>query len=253
MNSRTEKRTVDGCLRLDITIFMKKGVLQSTPGTGGVLYLPQRANNTLSLVPYELVELSPGRLGLRVDYLHFSGSGGPTLVDYVIELEATPCHFGGSRWWFRCPGGAPRSECRARRQTLYRPQEEPMLACRSCHGLTYRSQTRRDKVYLDYVQLRNKLKRILDRIDHTRKGEKRKRLQAQAEVLRQRLEQFVEWAQELRQRIAFGHPVCAWQRRTVDRAYDVFQSIRKGSEELESLRYEVGSVLSPERNLADRA
>ncbi len=128
-----------------------------------------------------------------------------------------------------------------------------MFACRNCHGLTYRSQARRDKVYLDYVRPRNKLKRILDRIDHTKDGEKRKQLQAQAEVLRQRHDQFVKWAQELRQRIASGHPVCAWQRRTVDRAYEVFRSIWKKPEELGSLKYEVGSVLPPERNLADRA
>ena len=85
MNSKTGKRTVEDCLKLDISVFAKKGVLESTPGTGGVLYLPHRANNVLSVVPYELVQPSPGRLGLRVDYLHISGSGS-TLVDYVIEL-----------------------------------------------------------------------------------------------------------------------------------------------------------------------
>ena len=253
MNSRIKKRSVEGCLRLDITIFTKSGVLERTPGTCGVLYLPQRENNALSLVSYELVQLSPGRLGLRVEYLHVSGSGKSALVDYVIELEATPCRFGGSRWWFLCPGGARQSECGVRCRTLYRPQEEPMLACRGCHGLSYRSQTRRDKVYLDYVRLRKKLERILDKIDHTRNGEKRKQLQAQAEVIEQRLDEFVKWAQELRQQIAFGHPVCAWQRRAVDRAYDVFWIIRKGSDETESLRYEVGSVLPPDRRLADRA
>ena len=65
-----------------------------------------------------------------------------------------------------------------------------MFACRGCHGLSYRSQTRRDKVYLDFVRPQNQLKRIREGINHTRNDEDRKQLEAQAEVLEQRLDEF---------------------------------------------------------------
>jgi hypothetical protein len=48
-----------------------------------------------------------------------------------IAMEATRPHYGGQRWWFRCP------ECRERRTTLY--VRRGYWSCRVCHGLTYRS------------------------------------------------------------------------------------------------------------------
>lgn len=53
---------------------------------------------------------------------------------YVVGLDNTPCHYGGKRWWFRCP------ECGRRCRVLYIPPNEGVFSCRKCHNLTYESQ-----------------------------------------------------------------------------------------------------------------
>jgi len=51
----------------------------------------------------------------------------------TIGLERTPCHFGGSRVWFKCPS------CDKRALVLY-AGSSGHFACRTCHNLTYNSQ-----------------------------------------------------------------------------------------------------------------
>ncbi len=49
-----------------------------------------------------------------------------------IVLTRTPCHYGGTRPWFCCPG------CHQRCAKLY--MYRGRFLCRPCHGLGYRSQ-----------------------------------------------------------------------------------------------------------------
>ena len=53
-----------------------------------------------------------------------------------IAIERTPCHYGGSRPWFKC------TRCGGRAQDLYLAHGR--FACRACHGLRYRSQSEDD-------------------------------------------------------------------------------------------------------------
>lgn len=59
-------------------------------------------------------------------------------VDLVSRLNLSwmPCHYGGSRPWFVCPG----ERCGRRAAILYGPTN-PLL-CRLCRGLAYASQLR---------------------------------------------------------------------------------------------------------------
>jgi hypothetical protein len=52
-----------------------------------------------------------------------------TIDHQVIDLDKTPCPFGGQRWWFRC--GCGRTVMK-----LYSPNNNPW-ACRHCYELTY--------------------------------------------------------------------------------------------------------------------
>jgi hypothetical protein len=52
----------------------------------------------------------------------------------IVQIEWTPCHFGGSRVWWRCP----MADCRRRVAVLY--SGRGLYACRYCLGLVYRSQ-----------------------------------------------------------------------------------------------------------------
>ncbi len=57
-------------------------------------------------------------------------------MSQTIGLTSTPCHFGGRRPWFRCPG------CQRRVALLYAGLR---FACRHCHGLYYECQRTRGR------------------------------------------------------------------------------------------------------------
>ncbi|WP_415887691.1 hypothetical protein ACMXYO_06350 [Neptuniibacter sp. QD37_6] len=48
-----------------------------------------------------------------------------------LSFDHTPCHYGGYRKWFLCPG------CHSRSLVMY--LKDGCFACRSCHHLSYRS------------------------------------------------------------------------------------------------------------------
>lgn len=50
--------------------------------------------------------------------------------DYTVRLETTRPHYGGLRWWFRCPV----LRCGRRVAILYGGK---IFACRKCHNLAY--------------------------------------------------------------------------------------------------------------------
>ena len=67
-------------------------------------------------------------------------SGERKIFDYAVTLTATPCHFGGKRWWFLCPSLA----CNWRALKLYLIDGEG-FGCRHCYRLTYASAQEHDK------------------------------------------------------------------------------------------------------------
>jgi hypothetical protein len=56
---------------------------------------------------------------------------GGELREQNIGVTCTPCHFGGRRVWFVCPG------CQRRCAILFAGY---MFACKGCHRLKYESQ-----------------------------------------------------------------------------------------------------------------
>ena len=84
-------------------------------------------------VEYDLVPASHGPvLRLRYALSPTDGSRRPVTVD--VPLERTACHFGGVRWWFRCPG------CGRRSAKLHLPPGASRFACRPCQGLYHQVQ-----------------------------------------------------------------------------------------------------------------
>lgn len=72
-------------------------------------------------------------------------TGEKDSLDYQVEVVATPCNFGGERYWFMCPlvkGGRP---CGRRVTKLYLPSGGRYFGCRQCYDLTYRSVQEHDK------------------------------------------------------------------------------------------------------------
>lgn len=58
-------------------------------------------------------------------------------MDYMVFLDATPCHFGGKRDWFTCPIIKDGKYCERRVGILY--LADGFFACRHCLNLTYDS------------------------------------------------------------------------------------------------------------------
>lgn len=88
----------------------------------------QRSNETGSV----LVGVERNRLVLIYRY---GRSGGEWQdVRQSVTLTTTLCHYGGQRYWFRCPANG----CGRRVLKLY--GAGPHFACRKCYDLRYQSQ-----------------------------------------------------------------------------------------------------------------
>lgn len=57
--------------------------------------------------------------------------------NYRVQLIETPCHFGGTRFWFECPLGKGGKVCGRRVGVLYKDGD--YFGCRHCYNLTYSS------------------------------------------------------------------------------------------------------------------
>jgi len=67
-------------------------------------------------------------------------SGRKSDLNYVVQLEAIPCNYGGVRYWFRCPIVRNGSSCNSRVGVLYISGK--YFGCRKCHRLLYKCQTK---------------------------------------------------------------------------------------------------------------
>ena len=56
------------------------------------------------------------------------------MISYRIDLERTPCRFGGWRWWWRCPSTGRRAH------KLFLPRGGWRFLSRPAYGLAYTSQ-----------------------------------------------------------------------------------------------------------------
>ncbi len=136
MGRTTHRLTCEDLHRLDINEFRRDGLLE---GSGTVTW--SRGNRVTGSVFVQ----GHGH-GVRLSYT--SGDGA---IDETVRLTRTPCHFGGVRIWFSCPG------CGRRVAILYGGRH---FRCRKCHDLRYESQrsNRMFKVISKLQKIRRKLR-----------------------------------------------------------------------------------------------
>ena len=118
------RSTIEEYRRLDVRAMGRAGVL--TAGYAGSWQWSQGGKKIASI---RIVVTSAS---LIVAYRHRSGNGGWVEENYPIHLTRTPCNFGGSRPWFRCPAQG----CGRRVAILY---GGGVFACCRCYGLAYTS------------------------------------------------------------------------------------------------------------------
>lgn len=122
---RAEKylQTTDDLRALDVRWLQRNGFLKS-PGKKTVgWYVNGRQEGRVGLVV--------STRHVRLSYRYCRSGEAWRSVEYPVALEWLPCHYGGSRAWFRCPA------CNRRVALLYVAE---LFACRHCHKLAYTSQ-----------------------------------------------------------------------------------------------------------------
>lgn len=125
------------------------GFRERRPWAGEITWTKVRTGEETATIGYVFRPLGngeqwDGRLQLRYTITRPPGSDrdeDKTKVRQWIDLETTPCNFGGERWWFRCPlrNGPDGSRCGRRCFKLHEPPGANLFGCRECYDLTYES------------------------------------------------------------------------------------------------------------------
>lgn len=118
------KTTTDSQHSVDIRWLRRQGYLR--PGVTGSLTWSRCGEKTGS-IRYSIEQGS-----ITLYYNHRENGGEWQPIQEQILLDATPCHYGGSRQWFLCP------HCSRRVAVIYGAGKR--FLCRHCYGLAYTSQ-----------------------------------------------------------------------------------------------------------------
>jgi hypothetical protein len=135
--------TVESCLRLDVRRLQRQGLLQA-----GVIGTSSwtRSGRPSGSIEHVAVGDKEGRASALL--LQYTAAGEP--VEQVVELDWTPCNYGGERPWMLCP------LCGRRVAILYAGAR---FYCRHCHRLAY-SSTREDPSDRGITKAQNIRKRL---------------------------------------------------------------------------------------------
>jgi hypothetical protein len=122
--------TVEDCLSLDVNRLTRDGCL--SPGCRGSSHWTRNGEKLASITRRA-----------EVDRLHLSyqvriNSGEWEEVEETIRVVRVPCHLGGTRPYFICPGVVNGITCGRRVAKLY--YRRRYFLCRHCYGLAYASQ-----------------------------------------------------------------------------------------------------------------
>ena len=96
-----KKHTVEDCKSISISSLRKNGYFASS-WPQEIVWTNRLGEETASMTI--MVHTSRDENYIRLIYtMTDRNTGKETRLDYRVQLEATPCHFGGVRWWFICP------------------------------------------------------------------------------------------------------------------------------------------------------
>lgn len=142
-----KKTTVEQCLTLSMDVVGEfEGLQEREPWRGTITWTKVRTGEETANIRYRFwpqggASRWDGKLVLKykITRSQYGGEDELTEVDYGIDLETTPCNFGGERWWFRCPLVKNGTPCERRCFKLYCPPGGDYFGCRECYDLTYQS------------------------------------------------------------------------------------------------------------------
>jgi len=128
-----KKDTVEEAIRLSIFKLKKFGLLCGYAAT--TLTWTHRLSGHKSSIG---ILVDTENLYAKVNYtITDRNTDEKTDYDYKISLTATPCNFGGVRYWFICPLSVNGVYCGRRTGTLYLASGGRYFGCRHCYNLSY--------------------------------------------------------------------------------------------------------------------
>lgn len=140
------RSVTDECLVLSIRAFKRDGVLEKGSNQTWSSEWKNRNGEVTSRLSFQVVAGSLSNFALIFDYTLTDPSNGAKIpTNFRVELVATPCRFGGRRYWFVCPLITNSSPCRRRVGCLFLPPGGRYFGCRHCYNLTYRCQKEHNK------------------------------------------------------------------------------------------------------------
>jgi len=138
--NRNKKETTEAHKSISMSFLKQHGYLSGVQW-GGLKWTDGCGEETGSIGFRIWLEGSVG--DIRFQYTYTQGHGDhKERLDYPVKLVATPCRYGGKRWWFICPLTKNGIACRRRILKLYLGGE--YFGCRHCYELTYQSCQKHD-------------------------------------------------------------------------------------------------------------
>lgn len=124
--------TVDDALTLDVNLLIRLRLIRAGECSFGTLTWTHKMfrgdgpGTVVATSGYEASLLDPETASVR---LHYTCDNAPR--DYRLRLTATPCHYGGLRWWWLCPITGRRA------MKLHLPAGATRFASRTAHQIGY--------------------------------------------------------------------------------------------------------------------
>ena len=164
MKRENTKVKADSLIRLSVFYLNKNGFFKGLV-SGDIPVIQYRSNIAFidslfaedaaipkdPVMPYVVTESSyhvlVSTLNKKAPYMHFSyaspqPNGECKNFGYYIDLIATPCRYGGVRYWFRCPLTVNGKYCGRKVAVLYKGNV--FFGCKNCFNLTYASRNSRN-------------------------------------------------------------------------------------------------------------
>jgi len=145
---------VEDGITLDINQLIKHRSFRPGWHVGGTLTWSNTSRQLVASIGYEANLLHPQMASARLCYTINS-----VPKDYRVWLEATPCSFGGRRWWWTCPLSGRRAV------KLHLPPGTTVFAHRSAYRLTHQSQ-RDEPIQRSHTRQRRLYRRLGATYDH---------------------------------------------------------------------------------------
>jgi len=132
-----KKNTVEDCRSISMSFLRKNGFFCGLR-SGVVTWTNNCGEQTAGIGIW--VSTLDGENYVRFQYTWTDRhTGEKTPYDYKVRLVATPCHYGGVRWWFICPLSKNGTYCGRKVAKLYLAPGGRYFGCRHCHELSYDS------------------------------------------------------------------------------------------------------------------